>query len=540
MKKQIYNITLAVLMACLGGLTSCVNDLDVLPIDPDELHPGNVGQSPENYSFMLNKLYAGYATVGQEGSSGNADLGGLDAGASQYMRRLWDAEELPTDEAINAWNDGNLNAFNYASWTITNEFNTIFFDRIYFQVAQSNEFIRIMSALEPTEDLPASEIARYIDEARFIRALSYWHGLNYYGNGIPKVTEENTVGGDRPLPWGTWDGSELFDYLKSELEYLTSNESALKEMGTAYFGYADKGAAAMLLGKLCLNNEVYLGTDNNNAGEYYAVAEEALQSLVNGGYSLTTTDYTNVTAYQSLFAGDNQLQKNEIIFGISYDGAAIQTYGGTTYLMLSSVGGDMKSSDINMNGNWGGNRTTGALYDLFESGDSRRNYFFTGHEKEINNPSLFTDGYGVMKFTNVRTESMDRNDPNGGFADTNFPMFRLADAYLMLAEAELRQGKAVSGTAESGIAAIRERADLSAPASIDLDFILDERGRELYWEAHRRTDLVRFGKFTSGEYVWPWKGNVKDGAEIDAKYRVFPIPSTAINNNSNLVRTPGY
>ncbi len=77
-------------------------------------------------------------------------------------------------------------------------------------------------------------------------------------------------------------------------------------------------------------------------------------------------------------------------------------------------------------------------------------------------------------------------------------------------------------------------------AQLTLDFILDERARELYWEGHRRTDLIRFGKFTGSSYLWPWKGGNINGTSIEDKRSLFPIPASDIGSNPNLKQTDGY
>jgi hypothetical protein len=128
--------------------------------------------------------------------------------------------------------------------------------------------------------------------------------------------------------------------------------------------------------------------------------------------------------------------------------------------------------------------------------------------------------------------------------DVDFPMLRLADAYLMYAEAVLRGGSGgTMGEAIDYVNALRERAYGNTNGNvnaIDLDFILDERARELYWEGHRRTDLVRFGKFTGGEYLWPWKGDVKQGTSTAAHRDVYPIPSSDLAANPKLEQNDDY
>ncbi|MDE6467642.1 MAG: RagB/SusD family nutrient uptake outer membrane protein, partial [Muribaculaceae bacterium] len=124
--------------------------------------------------------------------------------------------------------------------------------------------------------------------------------------------------------------------------------------------------------------------------------------------------------------------------------------------------------------------------------------------------------------------------------NTDFPIFRLAEIYLTAAEAVVRGGSGMDRTeARNLVNELRRRAfgntdaDIS-DAQLNLDFILDERARELYYELHRRTDLVRFGKFTTAAYLWQWKGGVIDGRAVDARYNIYPIPATELSANPNL------
>jgi len=167
-------------------------------------------------------------------------------------------------------------------------------------------------------------------------------------------------------------------------------------------------------------------------------------------------------------------------------------------------------------------------------------FFTEGQTKEIENLSDFTNGYAVVKFKNITKDG--EAGSNLAFADTDFPMFRLGDVYLMYAEAYLRGGGGDEGTAVGFVNALRQRGGVSniLPSGLTLDFILSERARELYWEGHRRTDLIRFGRFTGEEYVWAWKGNAPDGAGTNEKYNLFPIPFADITANPNLEQNPGY
>ncbi len=114
----------------------------------------------------------------------------------------------------------------------------------------------------------------------------------------------------------------------------------------------------------------------------------------------------------------------------------------------------------------------------------------------------------------------------------------------MASEAVLRSGGDKNKALEY-FNKVRERAFTGtagnfAASDLNLDVILDERARELYWECHRRTDLIRFGQFTDGTYKWQWKGGVKEGATVAAYRNIFPIPSADINANPNLTQNAGY
>jgi hypothetical protein len=130
--------------------------------------------------------------------------------------------------------------------------------------------------------------------------------------------------------------------------------------------------------------------------------------------------------------------------------------------------------------------------------------------------------------------------------DTDYPLFRLADVYLMYAEAVLRGATSGNATTALGyVNALRTRAYGNAngnitSAQMTLDFILDERARELYWEGYRRTDLIRYSKFTGSAYLWPWKGKVAAGATTETFRDLYPIPSNDLGANPTLKQNPGY
>jgi hypothetical protein len=400
-------------------------------------------------------------------------------------------------------------------WNSSNEFVTAMYYRITLEIAYCNNLIKL------TAD--QSEYAEYRNEARMLRAISYWHMLDMFGTG-PFVTEEDRIGSFFFPEQAT--AEQLYNYIESELLDL---ETLLPDPRTNEYGRVDKAAAWMLLSKLYLNAEVYI-----NAPKYTECITYT-KKIIGAGYSLEPT-------YANLFLADNNLRTNEIIFPIISDGENVQTWGGMTFIIHSSVGGDMPASESGIDGGWGGNRTTKALVEKFEdpSGatDSRAMFYTNGQNYEIEDIFQFRDGYAVRKYRNITSGGV--TGKNLSFPDTDFPMFRYADALLMYAEAVLRGGSGGDATTALGyINDLRERAygDTSGDISsneLTLDFILDERARELFWECHRRTDLIRFGKLTGNSYLWPWKGAQKDGASTEERFNVFPIPAADINANPNL------
>ncbi|HOK51987.1 MAG TPA: RagB/SusD family nutrient uptake outer membrane protein, partial [Bacteroidales bacterium] len=228
--------------------------------------------------------------------------------------------------------------------------------------------------------------------------------------------------------------------------------------------------------------------------------------------------------------------------------------GGMVYLVHAAIGGSMNPAEFGVGGGWGGTRTTKAFVEKFyndgdtiDTRDSRAMFHTAGQNLEINDVGTFTDGYAIKKFKNVTSTGDPAPHAHPDYVDTDFPMFRLADVYLMYAEATLRGGAGGSRSkALEYVNALRTRAYNGqtigniTDAQLTLDFILDERARELYWEGHRRTDLIRFGKFSGGSYIWPWKGKVKEGTATPSHLDLFPIPSSDLNANPNLKQNPGY
>ncbi len=513
------------MVAAVIAVASCTKDLNRSPLVGTT--SANVYTSVNGFKAVLAKLYAGYAVTGQQGPAGQPDISGIDEGFSDYIRQWWQMEELTTDEAVIAWGDVGLPDIHKLSWSASNPFITGIYDRIFYQITLANEFIRQSANISGFPSTDQATINTFKTEARFLRALSYWHALDLFGNP-PFVTDSNGVGSYFPKQINRAD---LFKYIESELLDLQND---LPDPHQNEYARADKAAAWTLLAKLYLNAEVYTGTGR------YTDCITYCNKVIGAGYTLEPV-------YVNLFRTDNNNSK-EIIFPIAYDGIHTQGYGGMTYLVHAPVGGSMDPSKFGIAGGWGGLRTTKNIVNLFPDNtgtiDSRAQFYTNGQNLEINDVSTFTDGYGITKYKNVSSTGVPGSDPTGTFPDTDFPMFRLADVYLIYAEAVLRGGTGGDqATAIGYINQLRERAYGNTNgdvASIDLDFILDERARELYWEGSRRTDLIRYGKFTGGSYLWPWKNGVKDGQAVDDHVALFPIPASDKTANPNLTQNPGY
>lgn len=520
---------LVITFGLVVALSACLKDLDGIPIDDNIITAPTFYSDPASYEMVLAKIYGGLSLTGQTGPHGDQDVLGIDEGASNYIRAYWYMQDITTEMALWVWNDPGIPEMQTNTWTPSNEVNLGMYSRIYYQITLANEFIRESSPEKLNErgfnDGEKAEISLMRSEARLLRALSYYHALDLYGS-VPFVTEKDMVGAFLPEQISRQD---LFHYLESELKDL--EELLLPPLANVY-GRIDRASAWMLLAKLYLNAGVYVGETHYSETIYYA------KKIMDSAYELEPE-------YQHLFLADNDLAKG-IIFPVVSDGVNAQSWGGVTMIACSAWSSDMDAASYGIDA-WGGNRARKQLIEKFEdySGDTdRRAMFYTeGRTMTADDISQFTNGYSVMKYKNITRDGQPGS--NMQHLDIDFPLFRMADAYLMLAEAVLRGGTGASmDEALDAVNAIRDRAygndtGRITAGELTLDFILDERAREFYWEAHRRTDLVRFGKFTSGDYLWEWKGGIYDGRALEEHYNWFPIPASDIAANPNLQQN-GY
>jgi hypothetical protein len=503
---------------CLS-LASCIGDLNVTPIDPNLTTANVVYTDVNSYKQGLAKLYAAFAVSGQQGPSGQPDIAGISEDFGSYLRAYWNCQELSTEEAVIAWNDQTIKDFHWQTWSASDVFITAMYSRIIYTATLCNEYIRV------TANNADPDIQKFHAEARFLRALAYYHGLDLFGN-IPFVTENDKVGAFLPKQIARAD---LYAYVESE---LTDIENQLGEPRFEY-ARADKAACWMLQAKLYLNAKVYVGV------EKYTDCLTALNKVLAAGYTIEST-------YADNFVADNDASP-EMIFPITFNGEFTKCDGGTTYLVHAAIGGSMSPSAFGVGGGWGGLRTTSAFVNKFSGSDARAMFWTDQQTLEIDDIAQFGEGYAVTKYSNLTAGgSLPVPNADPTYVYTDYPMFRLADAYLMYAEAVLRggsggdQGQALSYVNELRARAYGDNSGNITSGELTLDFILDERARELFWEGHRRTDLIRYGLFTGGDYLWPWKGKVKEGTSTPSYRNLFPIPSNDIGANPNLKQNDGY
>ncbi len=540
------NIIAAISLAATLSLSSCVNDLEVFPLDKNVSTADKAYTTAESYTQALNKLYSVWTLSGQ-GDAGQSDVADLDPGNTVLFRTWWTLQECTTDATKNSWPDAWVSDVNGITWTTTQvESIEGLYQRCMYIVAVSNEFMKNVG------NAPAEiDKKQYAAEARFCRALAYYTLMDTFAIP-PFITEKNYSISPSQLT-----RTELFDWIEGELLEI---RDALPARYTQY-GRADKGAVSALLARMYLNAEVYTGT------ERYSDCISACNDVIASGYELADN-------YAELFMadnGENPAANKEIIFPIMFDGDTAQSYGMAAVMLgARPQEGFLEYGCV---AGWDGFRATGNLIRAFDFSeadeanwsadniaDKRGIFFSEGKTLDIKTTAVGTfrtEGWSVYKYTNLKSDGSAGK--NAAFPDTDFPMFRLADIYLMYAEAVARGGAGGdAATAVSYINKLRERGYGNADHNIDAAWltadapiggtnasvaygnILNERSRELYWEGTRRTDLIRYDLYTSSSYLWAEKGGVIGGTGVDDRYNVFPIPSTDMGVNPSLVQNPGY
>ena len=322
------------------GLGSCVNDLDVTPIDP------STNMEPD-YDALFTKCYANMALAGNGGANGDCDIDGLDGGTTGFVRQMFNANELTSDEAMCNWGDEGIPAFNFNQWGASHPMLKGFYYRLYFGVTMCNFY------LAEAADYDATMTA----EVRFLRAYYYFHLMDCFGN-VPFLTEVSPNAAQQA------SRKEVYDFIESELIGENGCIASMKAPQSNTYGRADQAAGWMLLARLYLNAEVYTGTAQwEKAAEY---ADKVMKS----GYALHKTGEGQWSAYQMLFMGNNNENgaQVEAVLPLVQDGITTTSWGTTLFLMASTFNDKMTYVGEATNGTteaWGGNRCRPDLVKKF-------------------------------------------------------------------------------------------------------------------------------------------------------------------------------
>lgn len=545
--------------ALVLGMTSCADELNISSIDPQS------SVSAEDMN-LLAKCYATLGLTGQQGPAGNGDLSD-DEGESGFYRTTFNCQELSTDECIWAWQtDTDIPQLTNMTWNSSSTRTQWVYTRLTYDITLYNNY------LQTTAD--DADHAYYRAEVRFLRALHYWYLLDLFGKAPFKTDFDiNTLPVEK-------SGADLYDWLDTE---LTELEGLLAPVGsfcnTESFGRADQGAAYMLHARLALNSSIYT---KGAKSEYQKAIDYSNLLISSGKYALSTKAKNGHSGYAQLFMADNDENTEamqEIILPIRQDGLKTRCYSGAMYLVNSIRKAGMP--DMGTTNGWSCNFARAAMVKKFfptlsdcplsteeapdgateaeikaldeQDGSSTKQIIYAAgddrallyagrgggvRKRQADVITSFNDGLSFVKWDNHRADGGSTHD-NTEYPDVDIPLFRLAEAYLTRAEAEWRLGQTAAAVADINV--LRSRANASQITSIASDMdILDEWCREFYMEGRRRSDLVRFGCFTTSKYLWDWKGGSPTGTAVDSKYNVYPIPADDIVNNSNLTQNEGY
>ena len=548
--------------ALMLGMSSCVGDLDLEPNDPNLADPND----PNFHTGALAMCYTGIAVSGIEGA-GSSYVSGLDAGTSAYLRCTVMLNEYAADQIFFIWKDPGVTDINTMTWGAENSIISGAYYRFMGHIAICNDF------LANTANLEDPEMVGMRAEARVLRAYSYLNMIDFFGQ-TSFITEAAAVG-EQPTQISRKEG---FEFIENELKDIVDNKLIAEN---PQYGRVGLDGAEALLARLYLNAEVYTGTARWK--DCQDRCKHIIERHQGGGFQ--GSGLANHWLY--LFCRDNaeympgggNKAENEILFGIAYDDTYTQSYGGSTFIINSSAPGKSyiyPAPRYGTSAGWGCFRGRKQLAELFYGMDDdvRKSMWGTGTYPAVNldgtdyGEEIYSDavvGYTgdwgtaggnlVMKFTGLKKSpandgtfdlnSQGFSDINTDFASTDYPIIRLADVYLMYAECNVRGGVGNTAEAVEYVNYVRERCG-SKPiiaAELTQNLILDERGREFYYESIRRTDLIRNNAYVGpSQKVWQFKGSADDpvGTRVSVRNELYPIPNAVLNAQPDFKQNPGY
>jgi starch-binding outer membrane protein, SusD/RagB family len=544
MKKILIALTAIVLVA------SACSKLDVKPESQYTL--GNFPKTSLDYTALLGPVYTQLA--------------------SRYAIDYFRMQELTTDEVIIPGRDGN---YDDGGQYRQHHHHTYTPDHANVKDVWAWGFGAINTCNRVLNNIANSTLAvddprriSSIAEAKTMRALFYFFMMDIYGN-IPIVDTFPVA----DLP-STKNRAEVFQFIEKELKSVVNVLPAKNQANPGLtYAHPTKGMAHALLAKMYLNARVYTGTERNQDAVRYC--DSVIASKL----------YKLDGSYSAVFAPDNGPFTEETIFAIPYDallldGNQFTRHGFMAYLWPKY--GVPNNLSVSMS-------TTPEFYDKFNlAGDERNNTWLVGKQYNVDGTpftltikkkDLIASYTGTNNDTTWQLEIAKTIKMTGAkpfdvgndymarcmgirsikfypdkattaltrMSGNDMPIFRLADIYLMKAEAIVRGAAPTTVNGEMQdqkvlFNKVRARAKAPIAASVSLDDILDERGRELYWENWRRNDLIRFGKY---EVEYPIPGDVATsgytpGMNKDTRRQIFPVPTYERKLNSKLDQNPGY
>lgn len=542
----------------------------------DDLNKGNIDPNVDanpNITGLYSKCYAGLI---MEGNDGNADFSIDDAGKSTLLRNLFNFNEVPTDEAVCWWSDGGIADVAYNKFDPGNATLKNLYYRLMSNISYENHFLSL--------DAAKADRTKYA-EVRVLRAYNYFLMLDFFGDPtfIDKISPETPRQAhsyNSKFEEGkTYTRAELlqlgreflFNWVESEL--LAAEPDLLEakpETDTdPDYGRVDKGTCWLLLSRLYLNAGTYLNNDGQN-NQYWDKALEYAERVINSDYKLFDDSKMSNEAkangykpYDLLFMGDNGSNgaSCEALLPLMQDGDKTQGYGGSMFFVAALWDGTMQTvTDKNAAttaNSWSGMRVRPQFVEKFFTHpkdvvnkkaseiramnvDDRAILWGKDRTLEIGANDKFVKGIATPKWNN--NYSNDGTPHDSYNVDIDFFLFRVAEAYLNAAEAEMHLNGESSAKAKKYIDALRNRAHARPRASYTLNDVLDERARELYCEGLRRTDLIRFNQFGGSQatYNWELKGGSTNGTTFAKTYNVYPLPSSEVLSNKNLTQIDGY
>ncbi|NQX39617.1 Starch-binding associating with outer membrane [Pedobacter steynii] len=502
-------ITAAALMVfTLGSCTKL--DVDV----ESQLTNGNFPVTPDAFVAATGTVYQKF----------NASFG-VD---------IWRMYELTSEEAIitarngGYYDQGRYQTLHKHNWLPDHPIIQGAWQWGYAGISDCN---RVLNLLEKSADSPTK--TQFLNEIRTMRALYYFYVMDMFGNA--PITSFGTAESPKQST-----RAEVFAYIEKELLAVSEGLSSPPTVTSEFYGRPTKWMAYALLQKLYINAEHYIGKPMYT------------ESIVYADKIITGSSMALVSDYNTLFSPTNGAN-SETIFAAIYDANYSAGNAITRFTLHSALRAKYNLPFSPSNAQC----TLKEFYDTFNlPGDIRNATWLAGKQFLADGTTKILNGSAQLDFTPeivlTNTETMDVGpevngisrgvrsikfypDPNTNsgtrFQNNDMPIFRLADVYLLKAEALLRTGGSMAEVVGL-VNKVRVRAKAGEITTITLDGILEERGRELAWEGWRRNDLIRFGKYQG---KWGFKAG-NEGASRD----IFPIPATELVLNKNLKQNTGY